>query len=79
MSEEYPRRECEHAISRTVAEEVAPVKARLNDIYQRMFVDNGKKSIQSSLSSLNSHIKVQYAMLGILIMGLLGLAWRALQ
>jgi len=72
MSEEYPRRECEHAIARAVAEEVAP-------IYQRMFVDNGKKSIQSSLSSLNSHIKVQYAMLGILIMGLLGLAWRALQ
>jgi tetrahydromethanopterin S-methyltransferase subunit A len=79
MSEEYPRRECEHAIARAVAEEVAPVKTRLNDIYQRMFVDNGKKSIQSSLSSLNSHIKVQYAMLGILIMGLLGLAWRALQ
>ena len=77
MSEDYPRRECEHAISNAVSAAMEPMNTKLDEIYRRMFVDNGKKSIQSSLSAMNGHMKFQYALLGLLIAGLLGIAWKA--
>ena len=78
MNEDYPRRECEHAIKTAVEEAVGDIKNKQDDMYKRLFVDNGSKSVQSSLSSLAGHVKFQWYMLSLLIIGLLGLAWRAI-
>jgi hypothetical protein len=75
MSEERPHAECINAVRVAIAEELKPIKESYNEMHKRMFVDNGKKSIQSSLSDLSGHIKFQWFLLGILLTGLIGVAF----
>jgi hypothetical protein len=75
MSEERPHAECINAVRVAIAEELKPLKESYDEMQKRMFVDNGKKSIQSSLSDLSSHIKFQWFVLGVLITGVFGVAF----
>ena len=74
-NDEFPRAECVNAVRIAVQEELEPLKKDVGELHKRMFVDNGKKSIQSSLSSLNGHVKFQWFVLGVLIAGIAGTAF----
>ena len=74
-NDEYPKAECVNAVRIAVQEELEPLKKDVGELHKRMFVDNGKKSIQSSLSSLNGHVKFQWFAIGGIISGIIGTAF----
>ena len=43
-----------------------------NKMYKRMFVDNGKKSFQSSLSNMGVHIRLQWFFIGAIVIAVIG-------
>ena len=47
-----------------------------HEMHKRMFVDNGRKSFQTSLSSLALHAKIQWSFVGAIIVSILGMAIR---
>ena len=74
-NDEFPRAECVNAVRIAVQQEIKPLKDNFNEMHKPMFVDNGKKSIQTSLSALNGHVKFQWFVLGVLIAGIAGTAF----
>ena len=47
-------------------------KKQQDEIYRRMFVDNGKKSIQSTLSNTGVHIRLQWFFIGAIMLAIIG-------
>jgi len=66
--------ECVLTIKSAVIEALAPLDEKISKIHERMFVDNGRKSVQTSLSNLNTHVKVQWGFLSAIIVSIIGAA-----
>lgn len=57
----------QEAVSRSVQQVVQPLVNQIDDIHSRMFIDNGKPSVQSSISQLHNHTRLQWAVLVFLL------------
>ena len=68
------RSECILAMKSVMKETQAPIVEKLDDLHRRMFVDNGKKSFQSSLSNVGVHIRLQWFFIGGIVLALISAA-----
>lgn len=70
--------ECYLAIERAVESGNAPLAQKVDKIYNRMYIDNGKPCIQSVLESHKNQIKIQWYVLGALLVSIVCASAKAL-
>jgi len=66
------RSECLLAMKAVIEDALEPIGKKQDKLHQRMFIDNGKKSFQSSLSNMGVHIRLQWFFIGALVLGVIG-------
>lgn len=65
---------CYLAIKKAVEDGIGSQNEKLDKIHDRMFVDNGKKSIQSMLESHHTQLRFQWIVLTAIVVAIIGSA-----
>jgi len=55
-----------------IKEAQIPISEQVHSLHNRMFIDNGKKSFQSSLSNIGVHIRLQWFFIGAIVIAVVG-------
>ena len=68
--------ECILTIKAAVESALEPLVEKMEEMNTRMFVDNGRKSFQSSLGNMGVHIRLQWFFIGGIVLTIIGGAIR---
>ncbi len=69
---------CYISIKNIIEEAVAPLAEGVEEMNKRMYVDNGKPSIQTVLARLSTQVKIQWFFIGGLCFSVLGTAMKVI-